>query len=533
MCLTAKDPFHGVFSCRPWRAWTVIFTLLVLGGCSTLGPEYERPNLSVNTNWIEHADEGIRSEEGDHRAWWSVFDDPVLTELIEAAYTQNLSLRIAGIRVLEARAQLGIAVGGQYPQVQSASGSAGYFRISDNVINGGQEFRAYSLAADAVWELDFWGRFRRGIESADASLFASVADYDDVLVTLIGDVANIYSVIRTFEERLQIARQNVEIQRRSLRITDVRFRNGLTTELDVQQARALLRNTEATIPRLEIGLRQAENALSVALGLPPGQARETIGDAGAIPTPPAEAVVGVPADLLRRRPDVRQAELRAIAQGSLIGVAEADLYPSVTLFGSIGLAADSLGNRDITDLLDTDSVFFQAGPSLQWNFLNYGRIKNQVRVQDARFQQALVNYQDTTLQAARESEDAMIGFLKRRQEADLLEDSVNAARRSVDLALIQYRDGSADYTRVLNTQELLLAQQDALTAARGEIVGNLIALYKALGGGWELRGDDDFVNLDTLGAMRDRTDWGRLLDTGSVPAQVDAVPDEQWRQPDW
>ncbi len=517
---------------------TVLLIATVTSACTSIGPDFLKPEAQVSGDWIEKDSPGISTREADNGAWWQGFEDPVLDTLIRKAYEQNLSLRIAGIRVLEARAQLGIAVGTSFPQLQVGAGAAIYNSASESVANtqgGDLSFTTFSAGFDAGWELDFWGKFQRGIESADANLLASVADYDNLLVSLTAEVANAYTVIRTFEERLKIARENVVIQQRSLKITDVRFTNGATTELDVQQARALLRNTEATIPILALGHRLASNALSILLGIPPGDLRAVLGDSGAIPRPPAEISAGVPAELLRRRPDVRQAELQAAAQSALIGVAEADLYPSFQLAGTIGVAASSgtsttrSGSSGFGALFDIDSMFFSGGPGFRWNILNYGRIKNNVRVQDARLQQLLVNYQNTVLRAAQEAEDGMAGFLRTQEQVGYLGGSVKASLRSVELALIQYRDGAADYTRVLNTQEFLVQQQDALTAARGEVVRNLIAMYKALGGGWQLRKGKAFVPESTLEAMRRRTDWGKLLELGAT----DVPSGDQKRSPDW
>jgi NodT family efflux transporter outer membrane factor (OMF) lipoprotein len=255
---------------------------LVLSGCTKLGPEFVRPETKVNADWQPGAESPAESRvkqaaDADYTRWWQAFGDPVLDQLIETAYRQNLSLQAAGVRILEARAQLGIAVGGLYPQQQQATGEALYNKGSKNVANtaagGDFNFWNYGIGLGAAWELDIWGRFQRSVESADANVLASIANYDDVLVSLTAEVANAYVIIRTFEERLAIARANVEIQERSLQIADVRFRNGATTELDVQQARTLLANTRATIPDLEAGLQQARNALSTLLGLPPSRWR--------------------------------------------------------------------------------------------------------------------------------------------------------------------------------------------------------------------------------------------------------------------
>ena len=493
----------------------------ILSACTTLGPDFETPKSDVAEEWIDVEDSKIKSDSDDLAEWWAVFNDPILNSLINSAYQQNLTLQIAGLRVLEARAQLGIAKGNLYPQTQQARGGATYNKISKNTANsnfGDLNYWDFDAGFDAAWELDFWGKFRRGIESADANLLANMAAYDDFLVSLLAEVANAYVIIRTFEKRILLAEENVELQKRSLRITEVRFQNGATTELDVQQAKTLLRNTQATIPQLKTGDRQARHALSTLLGKPPSELNDILAGKNEIPIAPSEVAAGIPAELLRRRPDIRRAELEAATQSALIGVAKADLYPSFSLFGSLGLR--SSGGTDLTrtgkdgadELFESDSLEFFVGPSFTWNIFNYGRIKNQVRIQDARFQQLIVNYQDTVLRAAREVEDAMVGFLRAQETEIFLSESVDAAARSVDLALLQYRDGVTDYQRVIDTQTSLVNQQDIWTQTRGDISSNLIAMYRALGGGWQIREDKDYVTDDIKETMRERTDWGEILE---------------------
>ncbi len=530
----------------PW-SHLLVAVLVAMAGCTKLGPDFLRPEAPVAEKWIDAGASALKTDAPAAPAWWHAFNDPGLDRLIDTAYKQNYSLRIAGVRVLEARAQLGIAVGSRYPQLQRARAGATYVDISENAANTAAantpladlNFWQFNAGFDAAWELDFWGKFSRGVESADAALLATIASYDFVLVSLLAEVATAYVIIRTFEERLDIARRNVAIQARSLQIASVRYRNGLTTELDVLQARSLLKNTEATIPLLLSGQRRAQNALSILLGQPPGGIQAMLEGGSAIPSAPADVAVGIPAELLRRRPDVRQAELQAAAQSAIVGVAEAELYPSLTLLGTIGLAtADGTsstanGKSGVDDLFDLDSVQFIGGPAVTWNIFNYGRIKNNVRAQDARLQGLLVNYQNTVLSAAREFEDAAVGFLRSKEEAKFRTNSVVAAERSVKLALVQYRDGTSTYTRVLNTQSFLVRQQDLLTSTRGNVARNLIAMYKALGGGWELRKGKDFVPAEVSEQMGKRTDWGELLERDATDVPPPAEAADTLRSPDW
>jgi len=500
----------------------VVSFVLLLTGCA-VGPDYIRPDAPEPQKWLEEKDPVIKSEPADFGRWWTVFNDPVLNTLVEMAFQQNLPLRIAGIRILEARAQLGIATGNLYPQSQAGKGTYTYTDVSKNTANSqrGADFHYgnIDLGFDAAWELDFWGKFRRAVESDMGNLEASIASYDDILVTLTAEVARTYIFIRTQEMRLAIARENVKIQEQSLEIAETRFKEGEITELDVQQARALLRDTQATIPRIQAGLRQDKNGLAILLGILPGELKDILEAPKPIPAVPGEVSVGVPSELLRRRPDIRLAERQLAAQSALIGVAKADLYPHFSLFGSIGLrssdsdvtAAGSPGGSSFSDLWDSDSIEFYGGPAFTWNIFNYGRIKNRVRVQDARFQQLVVNYQNTVLRAAQEVEDAMVAFLRSQDEVKFLSESVKAATRSVDISMIQYREGLVDYQRVLDTQRFQTQEQDLLTEIRGSVVLNFIAMFKALGGGWQIREGRDFVPEETQKKMQNRTNWGNLL----------------------
>jgi len=516
---------------------------LLTSGCIKVGPDFTTPPAPVADSWLEPDNKQLTVTSDHHEEWWTVFNDPVLNKLIEDASQQNLSLQIAGLRILEARAQLGIATGNLYPQQQQLFGGAaavGGSRNAANSAGGDLHFKDLSTSMDAAWELDFWGKFRRGVEAADAQFLAATADYEDVIVTLTAEVARAYILVRTNEERIRLAEESVAIQKRSLEIAENRFDGGLVTELDVQQARTLLANTSATIPRFQIEYHRAQNALSVLLGQPPGDLSTTLNASGSmagIPMAPAEVAVGVPADLLRRRPDVRRAELQAAAQSALIGVAKADLFPHFTLIGSVGLQASKSsltrnGSSSFSDLFDSDSMTYFVGPSLTWDLFNYGRIKNQVRVQDARLQQLVTNYQNTVLRAAQEAEDAMIGFLKKQQEAIYLTDAVTASRRSVDISLLQYGEGLTDYQRVLDAQRGLSIDQDALASIQGSVVLNLVSMYKALGGGWQTMSNQEVVKPEIQHEMAERTDWGGLLEEPKKETD-ESSKDSGWLWPDW
>jgi NodT family efflux transporter outer membrane factor (OMF) lipoprotein len=455
------------------------------------------------------------------------------------------------VRVLEARAQLGIAVGKLYPQTQQASGSLQYYRTSERSPQAGLaqstssksgpqssgsnlfEFWQDQIGLNASWELDFWGKFRRAIESADASMLATEADYDSALVSLTADVTSSYILIRTLEKRLGIARENVETQKESLKIAEVRFQYGTASQLDVEQAKTVLNDTLASIPALETQLRQAKNGLSILLGLPPSNLAGLLEGSSEIPVSPAEIVVGIPNDLLRRRPDVRSAEYQAAAQSAQIGVAKADLYPAFSLTGVFGFLSSDVGSFKLSDMFQWKSRIAQAGPSFQWNILNYGRITNNVRVQDARLEQLLIAYQNAVLKAQQEVEDGLVAFLNAQERAEFLARSTASAKTSLDLAVLQYREGVKDFTTVLVAQQALLNEQDNLAITLGSISSNLVAVYRALGGGWEMGDGKELVPPEITEEMAKRTNWGRLLAPASYHSSASEELKSLIRLPDW
>ncbi len=528
-----------------------VFGAVVLGGtlwsgCTKVGPDYQRPPVEVNQNWLDTKDPRLESGYQEYRTWWKAFKDPTLDRLIETAYQENLDLRVAGVRVLAARAQLGIATGQLYPQTQQVTGQYQKERISSGTAflgssNVGSSFGGLSLAQSQIglsasWEVDFWGKFRRAIESADAGLMASIANYDSALVSLTANVANFYITIRTVERRLDIAHRNVETQRESLKIAQARFSGGTTSQRDVDQARTILTSTEATIPPLKIQLRQTKDALCVLLGRPPNLLTNQLqGKTAQIPAPPAKVVVGIPVDLMRRRPDIRAAEYNAMAQGAQIGVAKAELYPALSLLGNFGLQASDVGKSHLAGMFNWRDRSGSMGPSLTWNIFNYGQITNNVRFQDAQFQTLLVTYQNTVLSAQQDVEDNLAGFLRTQEQVAVLKESVAAAQSSLNLALIQYREGITDFTTVLTAQQALLSAEDSLASALGNISRYLVGVYRALGGGWQIREGQDFVPVETRKEMEKRTNWGKLLTPASEPPPT---PEEERqkrliRAPDW
>ena len=337
-------------------------------------------------------------------------------------------------------------------------------------------------------------------------------------MTLLGDVASTYVGIRTLEQQIAIAHENIVKQRGIVAIARDRFKGGASTMLDVYQSENVLAATEATVPQLTIELQKGLNALRVLLGIAPEPLGSLLAkSAGQIPVAPRKVVVGVPADLLRRRPDIRTAELKAAAQSAQIGVAQADLYPAISITGSFGGIASNVGGHSLWQVFHPVGRFFSVGPAFQWNLLNYGQITNNVRLQDATLQQDLVDYQNTVLKAQQEVEDGISTFLLSRAQADYLHRSVIAALGALHIATLEYQGGTRDFTTVLTAEQNLYSAQNNLAVATGNISTGLVTVFRSLGGGWQIRDGNGFVNAATSEEMRNRTNWGQLLAPEGVP----------------
>ncbi len=508
--------------CSPAGALALI-AALPLSACA-VGPDFVTPHAPVAAKWQETANPGIKTRQEDYRRWWAAFRDPTLNRLVNIAYEQNLTLMAAGARVIEARALLGQAVGEFYPQTQQVSGTATYLQPSEtdatsnpnNAITSRQFWRV-NMGAQAAWELDLWGKFRRGVEQADAAYLASIATYDDVLVTMIGDVATDYINIRTIERQIAIARANVVKQQQALTIARDRFQGGATSELDVFQAENVLAQTQSSIPQLTNQLQQTKNALGVLLGMPPGSVDALLAGSRGIPSPPRSVAVGIPADLLRRRPDVRAAELNAEAQSANVGIAAADLYPAFSLGGALGTLVSTTNTNTINQLFTSPSITFAFGPSFSWPVLNYGQITNTVRAQDAELQAKLLDYKNVVLKAQREVDNGLSGFVQGRRQAEYLRRSTDAANKALTVAIDQYQLGTRDFTTVLTAEQNLYQAQNNLAAAQGSVAVSLTSAYRALGGGWQIREGNDFVNDANRQEMRARTNYGDILPPAGQP----------------
>jgi NodT family efflux transporter outer membrane factor (OMF) lipoprotein len=484
---------------------------VTLSACTTLGPDYQEPEVSWLQQWqpSAYAASGNQrvQKQVDLRFWWKLFNDPALNKLIDVAREENLPLRIAGLRIFESLALLGIAGSSLYPQLQQAGGAINYV---DTRYHGGdappenQSFGSYQAGFNMAWELDFWGRFRRGIESADAAYLASVANQQDMQVLISAQVADVYYAYRTTQARISIAKENAAIQKRSFEITTELFKNGETSELDLQQAKTQYLATLSTIPQLEITLAQTRNALTALLGRPPGKIPELAASRYKLPAIRSSTIGKIPAYLLTRRPDIRAAAWRIAAQSAQIGIAETDYYPAITLLGTLGWSGNSLGGTPNTSNL-------VIGPAVLWNIFDYGRIKNNVRLQDARLQQLIEQYQESVLQAAREVDDAATGIRKTREQQTLSDAAVKSSQRALEIANTRYREGYADFQRVLEAQRALATRAEAQLLNRGSHIASVISLYKSLGGGWIDMPAEQLIPPQVRETMQNRTNWGDLL----------------------
>lgn len=507
--------------------------LVTLNGC-LVGPNYRHPPTTAPAEWSEgpatltsQPASAPAPQPEDLIAWWNQFDDPQLNTLVERACLANLNLKVATARVLEARALRDIAIADLWPQAnfsgsyayrgsslnasansRSSSGSrsgssngaisniiasaiSGTSRTGGTAGSGGgrssssstriiRDSNLYQLGFDATWEIDLFGGIRREVEAADADVAASQDDYHAVLVTLVAEVARNYVQLREAQQRLIVARENIEAQQNTLELTQERHRAGFTNELDVTQAETQLASTRTTVPLLESTIRQSIHQISVLIARPPGELLEELTSVTGIPGGPPEVPAGLPSELLQRRPDIRSAERQLAAATARVGVAMADLFPRFALTGSAGLQS-----ADISDLLDARSILWSVGPTIRWPIFDAGRIRANIRVQDARVEQALAFYEATVLTAFREVEDALVAWRNGRIHQDTLEQAVTSSQRAVALSDELYRHGLTPFLNVLESQRALYLLQDQLVQSKSALQINLITLYKALGGGWE------------------------------------------------
>jgi len=507
-------------------------TVMMLSGCVKLGPDFtgvEAPPLPKN--WTQ----GKKANSDAIAQWWKTFHDPTLNTLVQKAYAQNLDIKSAGLRILQSRAALGISEGLSFPQVQTLSGNAATTR------NNGNNFEVAGLNFDMGWEMDIWGKYARGIESSEANLYATLSSYNDIMVSVIAEVARNYINYRTSEERLAYAVRNVTIQERVTQMTEVQFNSGNVSELDMQQARTQLYNTRSGLPSLELSKVKSRNAIALLLAVNSHEVTKLLSSGRSKYTDSTSKYIGlekngtmqiketsndllniamipharlnpynkIDADLITRRPDIKIAEYKVQSNSALIGAKTADLYPSFSLFGNIGYNTNNATGSWVSG---SNALGVTIGPAFSWNIFQYGRIKNQIRIQDAVFEESLVNYNKKVLAAVSEVSDALNGYILTKKQQVENKKAVDATVRAFNISVIQYNDGLVNYQRLLTTVEKLTSTQDRYATIKGNLAINAILLYKALGGGWQMSKGKAYLSKETAAKMKKRVDWDRYLD---------------------
>jgi NodT family efflux transporter outer membrane factor (OMF) lipoprotein len=474
---------------RPLASLVAIVAIAATSACTEVGRDFEPPKSdAVPAEWRESGatapattlDRAAPVDLAVLAAWWRQLHDPTLDSLVERATAGDLGLREAFARVAEARALRGAAAADRFPTLD-ATASFQRSALSENTPFGAfvPETNNWAAGFDATWELDLWGRVRREVEASDADLAARVEDVRDLRLSVAAETALNYVELRALQRRVAVAKRNVELQEETLAVVRGRFESGMVGERDLAQAATVVESTRARVPAFEAGLRAAENRLAVLMGLAPGALASELAEDRPIPVPPLAIAVGLPADLLRRRADVRRAERQLAAETARVGVAEGDLYPRLALNGNLGLAAE-----DVSDLLDARSRTFGFGPSLRWNLFDAGRLRDRVNAQDARVEQARLRWERTVLAALEESENAMTAFVREQLRRASLEKAAAQARRAVELAQTQYRSGLSDFQAVLDSERAVAGLEDDLAQSDAAVTTDVVRLYKALGGGW-------------------------------------------------
>jgi len=471
-----KRPYHS----NPAVGLILSLALLFLGGCAAVGPDYMPPEKEISSQWHTSLKGGLAGESIDQEAlsqWWRTLDDPLLCKLMEEAVAGNLDLKEARARVREARARRGIEEAGLFPYVDT-SGKMTRSKGSEET-GAGTERTLYAAGFDAGWEVDIFGGIRRSVEAADADLEASQASLRDVLVTLTAEVGLNYVEMRAYQRRKAVAEANLKAQEETHQLTRWRYQAGLSDALSVEQARYNLENTRSQVPTLRSGLEASRNRIAVLLGKEPGELRKELGSSAPVPVPPLRVAVGIPAECIRRRPDIRQAERQLAGQTARIGVATSDLYPKLSLLGSIGLEALSIGG-----FASSDGLTYSIGPTFSWRLFDAGAIRQNILAQTALQDQALARYESSILTALEEVENSLKAYAEEQNRRAALQQASEAARQAVKLAQNKYEAGIIDFNEVLDAQRSLLSFEDQLAQSEGTVTTNLITLYKALGGGW-------------------------------------------------
>lgn len=498
--------------------------LLLLSAC-TVGPEFSPPEWLSPASWFAKKDEPIKQPPSIPVAepidpnWWNLFRDPELTALEQRVAAENLDVQAATIRLAESRAQLGVVGAAQFPNLNgngsyahTKASNIGEFANAPNAlgangasgnttggIKGGDlaPFDVYQVGFDATWEVDLWGKVRRSVESASASVEASAEARRGALLSSLAELARDYIQLRGTQLLLHIARDNLATSQQSLQLTQQRAAGGVTTDLDVANAAAEVHTTAAEIPRLEQQESENINAISLLLGQPPNTLQAELIKPKPVPPVPPRVPVGLPSELARRRPDIRQAEAQLHATTADIGVAVANFYPSVTLSGSLGLQA-----LQPWRVFNVNAVNYSAGPGVTIPIFEGGQLKATLELRKAQQQEAAIFYQKTVLSAWHDVDNALTAYRTEQSRRDQLTQAVTQNQRALSLAQSRYQDGVADFLQVLTAQQNLLSSQQALALATINVSANLVALYKALGGGWETQMPAANDDLSPIGAPK-------------------------------
>ena len=494
-----------------------------------VGPDFKTPEAKLQSSFSEPKKTEFTEivptsieKTPNPVSWWADFKDPVLNELLARAARDNLTLQRAAIRIYQARSQLGVSDANLLP---TAALQGGVVRNDQpnaltQFLNTSSISTTQNLVVQANWEIDFWGKFRRGIQSTVSSLISTTAEYYAADVSLAADVANTYITIRNYQSLIRVARANLALQAESLRIATSRFKNGATSLLDLSQAESQYEQTKSDIPTLISSLKNAEYAMSILLGEPPDFYEKTFGQSSSSLKPPQSLQTGIPKDLLRRRPDVLQAEYAAAAQSALIGVNTAALYPSFSLSGYFGFQSVSVNNVSQSSLFSWDNRTTSLGGSFMFPLFYRGAIIDQIRVQDAVFQSSVLAYQNQVLQAQKEVEQAITAISTTSSSAVDLKKSVTAAQRAASLALDRYKAGQNDYNTVIVAQQQLLLVQNSLVQTQTNNLLGYVAAFKALGGGWSGEFVVPALPAGMVQQMQARTNWGDALTNPAEPRLV-------------
>lgn len=461
----------------------VIIGLSCLSGC-VVGPDYIPVSKEMPSIWNQPLSEEMKSDPNLPPRWWEIFDDAELNQLVESAAANNRDIKAAFSRLEASRAMLDYTTGQYYPSVDAAGYYQRYRAGKDGVVQANDEFAPINLHGagfDFLWEIDLFGKIKRSVESSEASYQASIEDYRNVMVTLVAEVCRNYIDLRTTQMRLTYAMDNIKIQSDTLDLTKSRYESEIAGELDVRQAESILATTQAEIPLLRIRQAEAIHRLAVLLGETPQQLEQQLRNPKPLPIPSAKVAVGLPADMLRQRPDIRAAERRLAAQTALIGVATADLYPSLRLTGTF-----EIQSRQLSGVGNIHNQAYSFGPGLRWNLFDGNRIRNTIKIEEAATQELLAAWENTVLLAVEDVENAMVSYEQLQLQRQAMTRAVEATRRSIELVETQYKSGLTDFQNVLDTQRSLRTQQDFLAASEGAQLQSLIRIYKSFGGGWQM-----------------------------------------------